>query len=411
MTSFNTVFRRRMFRFFCGVFASLIFALNASFYLFANIQYSREIKRQETSLVSMVTHLATYENQSVLLVYLEHYTHTNSVRISYFDASGTMLFQSEALPATSELVPIYGTDNVLLGNINIDFRDSSLGAEFSLGFIIINATSLVLFFGGLVLLKRYLDKQYGLLSSDMAKIGTSDAVFLFQDIESINAKYVKAINYETELKTIQEHYVRVVAHDIKTPLTVLKVYLEAMQNGRLNYSPEINKDMMEELNQIELLIPRFIETDFKQVAIKQNISPIIETHLMNFAEVFKTKKMTVETKTEKLEVLISPDDLLHLVDHLVFNAFYYSKPEGKITVIVDGDSRSMTVEDTGLGMSDETIRNILRGPYRAEETKNYNQKGSGVGYQIILEIVKRIKAKIEIQSNLGIGTKVTITFI
>jgi two-component system phosphate regulon sensor histidine kinase PhoR len=99
-----------------------------------------------------------------------------------------------------------------------------------------------------------------------------------------------------------------------------------------------------------------------------------------------------------------------LLEHLVFNAFYYSNPGAKIRVELSASDHTLVVSDSGIGMSEETIAAILRGPYRDERGIKYHQKGSGIGFQIVFDIVKRLHAKIDIQSVVNVGTTIRIQF-
>ncbi|MDP3130950.1 MAG: ATP-binding protein, partial [Bacillota bacterium] len=133
-------------------------------------------------------------------------------------------------------------------------------------------------------------------------------------------------------------------------------------------------------------------------------------HLAKLNEVFQTKRMTLDLSIDALELTIASADVIRILEHLVFNAFYYSKPDGVIRVTLDADVKRLTVEDTGIGMSGETIARIHAGTHRGDDAMAYNQKGSGVGFQIVFEIAARIGAAVDIESVLGTGTKVHVWF-
>ena len=91
---------------------------------------------------------------------------------------------------------------------------------------------------------------------------------------------------------------------------------------------------------------------------------------------FNLKQMTVEKKLEDLDVLISTIDMKRIIEHLIFNAFYYSPSNSKISVSTDTIKRELVVIDQGIGMTQETIQKIKQGPYRGEEANQFHQKGT-----------------------------------
>ncbi|OHE40176.1 MAG: hypothetical protein A2Y16_02605 [Tenericutes bacterium GWF2_57_13] len=410
MISFKTFFRAKMARTFTILFAVMLLLANLTVYLASSVQYTRQTERQETSFVIMLEHMIVWENESTLIAFLEHYGHTHGVDLAYADAEGIVRFQTDPAPEGADPIELLSIDGEPLGTVSIGYRQSFYGSELILGLAFVNGVSALLFIIAMLILRRILNRQYGLLYDDMERIGQADASFRFQDMAAINERYTAALKAEAELKTIQAHYVRILAHDVKTPLTVIKVYLEGIKTGRIPFDPQINEELLAQVGEIETMIPQFIEQDLRQVAIRQNIASLITAHLAKLNEVFQTKRMTLDLSIDALELTIASADVIRILEHLVFNAFYYSEPGGVIGVTLDADVKRLTVEDTGIGMSGETIARIHAGTHRGDDAMAYNQKGSGVGFQIVFEIAARIGAAVDIESVLGTGTKVHVWF-
>ncbi len=410
MMNFRVFFKRKMVRFFAILFACIAVIGNLGFYLIAKIQYNREVDRQNNSFAAMMTHLITMESIDTTLIYIEHYDHTHGVNIAFWNEDNQLLFESVIMPTRGPIFNLYDSENQLLGKVMVDNQSSFFGKDISIGFIIYNVLTLFLFIVGLSILRKHLDHQYEILNNDLNLVGNDNGIFVFADIESINERYIKALKIETELKTIQSHYVKILAHDIKTPLTVMKAYLEGIQSNRLVFSKDIGNELLEEVNSIEKLIPQFIATDINQLAIHQNITPLIKNHLIKLMPVFKTKYIDVQENLEDLELTISATDIIRIIEHLTFNAFYYSKPHVIIQITIDRVKRSLSVIDQGIGMSDETIKKILEGPYRHEESIRFHQKGSGIGLQIVKDIVHKYNGILLINSIIDKGTNISIIF-
>lgn len=410
MISFKRFFKQKMTHFFTILFACLLILTNISFFIFSSIQYQSETDRQKSSLLEMMQHLIVLENVETSIIYVEHYDHTHGVSIAYYDTVGNILYESTLPPESTTRLPILASDGTLLGEITIDYKNSVFGSELTMGLFILNGVSILIFLGGLFVLFKYLNAQYRVLNKDLNQIGKDYQDFAFLDIKSINQNYLNSLNTALDLKDLQAHYAKTIAHDIKTPLTVMKTYLEGIQSHRLEFNSKINKDILEEIQVIEQLIPQFFISDVTQIQKIQNIAPIVKEQIDKLEEVFLTKRISVEEELGNLEVMISTVDMKRIIEHLLFNSFYYSPIDSKIIIKINPTNKELTVVDQGIGMSDETIRKIKEGPYRSTEASQFHQKGSGMGLQIVFEIMNRIHASIEIDSQINYGTKFTIHF-
>ncbi len=410
MISFKTFFKQRLVRFFTIVFATFLLLANMAVYITSSIQYARQIERQELSFVEMLAHLYTLENPEMVLTYVEHYDHTHGVNLAYYNQEGILLYQSEVAPTHQNKTVLTDIEGNPVGEIILDYQTSLLGQELTIGLVVINLFSLVLFGIGILVFYQFLNKQYALLYSDLAQIGQEGQSFRFSDMEDINHRYTESLKTEKELKSIQEHYVRVLAHDVKTPLTVIKAYLEGIQSGRIAFDPNVNRDLLEELEVIEHLVPQFIATTMDQLTRVQNVAPLFKSQLERLKQVFVTKKIIIEAHLDDLELNIAAKDILRLSEHLLFNAFYYSPNGSTIHFTLDQKSRSLIVQDHGIGMDEATLEKIKSGPYRAEAAQKYHQKGSGIGLQIVFDIIKKYKGSISIESVPKKGTTITLVF-
>lgn len=410
MMNFKNFFKQKMVRFLALLFAFTIISGNLGFYIIAKVQFDREVERQNSAFIAMVSHLLSMENTETTLVYLEHYDHTHGVRIAFWNADNDLLFESEESPLSVESISLFDSEQLYLGKVTIDNQSSFFGQDISFGLIIYNGLTLILFFMGLWILRHHLDKQYDLLKHDMDSVGSEDNIFAFSDIETINERYIKALKTESDLKAIQSHYVKVLAHDIKTPLTVMKAYIEGVQSKRIDYDQAVESVLLEEIAEIEKLVPQFIATDLNQLAIKQNVTPIIKNHLEKLTSVFKTKSIDLEFNLEDLELHIASADVVRLIEHLTFNAFYYSSPKTTIKIIINGKDKMISIQDQGIGMSQETIDKLNDGPYRNADSTQYHQKGSGIGLQIVKDIMKKYQGELIINSTLGVGSIMTLKF-
>jgi len=95
------------------------------------------------------------------------------------------------------------------------------------------------------------------------------------------------------------------------------------------------------------------------------------------------------------------------------NAIKYNRPQGEVTLtaVVTGKTWSLQIADTGVGISPQDQLRVFERFYRAEVShSNQRVSGSGLGLAIVRELVESLNGKIDLQSKLGEGTTVTLTF-
>lgn len=105
--------------------------------------------------------------------------------------------------------------------------------------------------------------------------------------------------------------------------------------------------------------------------------------------------------------------LLHsMIYNLCDNAIIYNRESGKVTVSVLSTERSISliVQDTGLGIPKDEQERIFERFYRIDKSRSKKLGGTGLGLSIVKHAVNQHQANIQVESQLGRGTKMTVTF-
>lgn len=401
--------QKKIFYYVIFVFASVLVIFNLIIFILSSVQYQQEIKREQASLVSMIAHLSAQEDETVLRAYLEHYVHNHQVEIIMINDQDDIIYQNIDEQTTVIYQDVF-YDELYVGKVYANYQTSYLSQEYSVGFILINFLSLILFGIGTILFAKYLKKQNQSMLTDISNLMVEDQSFSFQELKEVNRLLIDAIHKEKKHQQVYQNYIKTLAHDLKTPLTALSIYIEALSKEKMTLDQSVKKDMTEELRSMEEMIPKMIEMDIEQLAYKHDVSPIILKQLNQYKDVFSSKSMTLDIDLEPLHIEISDDDLKRVLENIVFNAFYYA-PAGKhISVKTVEKKRLLIVEDQGIGMSEEMIKHVFDEAFRGNQASKYHLKGSGIGLHIVKETLDRIKAEITIESVIDQGTKVTIKF-
>lgn len=409
MNSIKNLLVSQIFKSVLIIFLSTIFILNIAFYLFSNNQYQKEIARQYDALYNMTAHLSTEENFGTLIIYLEHYTHNNDVTIHFKNITEQTIFSNDFDAKLQNYEAVY-YDDILLGYIAVNFESSKLSKDILYGFIGLNLTSIILFAFGMYILYKFLRNENTKLRLDLNHIETESSVFSYKEIKQLHVQLMNSQIQREKQRSVYESHIKSIAHDIKTPLSVIRIYADSLVNEKLNPTKEVFLDIQVETVKIMNLIPKFIELDYVELPYNQDVSLFIKRYANKYKEIFESKQITITLELEWLSINISDKDLERLIEHLLFNAFYYSNPQSNISISVHNKNRKLVVEDEGIGMTNETILNILKGPYRSVEAMKLNEKGSGLGLQFVKDIVQRLGANLQIDSVVGHGSKITIQF-
>lgn len=220
------------------------------------------------------------------------------------------------------------------------------------------------------------------------------------------------------LENVRSQFVANVSHELKTPLTSIKGFAETLkyvddQSKRDKFLDIIN-DEAERLTRLinDILTLSHIEMHREDKVEKVNLNAVIE-------DVFNLMKSIADSKNVKLTVvgrripqlLGDRDRFKQMILNLVDNAIKYSGEGASVVMGTDFNDNTCTiwVEDTGAGMSKEHLSRIFERFYRVDRARSRALGGTGLGLAIVKHIVLSYNGSINVESELGKGTKFIIT--
>lgn len=387
MKNFKQYFTEQFTR--SGVFmaAVLLLFFNVGLGWFTTTQYHDELQRQEDSLVTMLSHLSTYETTEVMIVYLEHYSHTNGIRLSLVDANSNILFESGIVPVADTIREIETLNHDAVGTLTLDYQVSLVTQSFMTSLLVLNGSSLVLLGFVWWVLTRLGRRQYDQLTHDFQQIGQPQPHFQFADVAIVHDRYQQLVSLHHVLRQQQTTDIRNLAHDLKTPLTVLKTTLEAVASGRLTWSPTLLASLQEEVTLLQTQLPQLVEQTQLYVPHQQDLVPLIETAIQPLRPLLLQKDIALLLELEPLEAIVDSKRFQQIIEHVVMNAYYYSNSHTTIRLTLSADVRELTIQDEGIGMNETTLAAIQKGPYRDGLARQRYLQGNGLGLQIVKEFI------------------------
>ncbi|MBK9125307.1 MAG: HAMP domain-containing protein [Chloroflexi bacterium] len=209
-----------------------------------------------------------------------------------------------------------------------------------------------------------------------------------------------------------------IAHDLRTPLTVIRGYLEAMTDGALPPSPERLAAIRGEVTTLHHLIEDLRTLSLADAGeLRLQRQPIQPAALLS--DVRESFALQAEARGVTLEVDAAPDlppvavDPLRMTQvfgNLVSNALRHTPPGGHVMLLAapSGPNVEFTVEDTGEGIPPEQLAHIFERFYRGEASRQQQEGESGLGLAIVRSLVEAHGGTIRAESAPGNGTRMTI---
>lgn len=277
---------------------------------------------------------------------------------------------------------------------------------------------LVIFVGGFIL-NSWLDKILAESSVDpLLYVGEGLTIILVAILSFYFAgRTLRPIedSYERQKKFVAD-----AAHELRTPLAVMKTGTEAVLDARPSKA-DYQKLLTESLEEIDhmtttvndLLFMAQSENHSKVTLSQVNLTRLVSRQIEQMMPYAADKNIALRQDHQaKVHVSGNEAQLKRLLANVLKNALDYTNPNGKIVVSLrkDRHGAELTVSDTGIGIAEGDLLHIFDRFYKADHARTQQSGGAGLGLTIAQEIVKSHDAKIYIQSQPGKGTSVTITF-
>ena len=246
-----------------------------------------------------------------------------------------------------------------------------------------------------------------------------------RDSEGKNVGVVVVLNDTTHLRRLEKlrsDFVANVSHELKTPITSIKGFVETLQEGAIN-DPEdavrflgIVAKQTDRLNAIieDLLSLSRIEQDSGNAKIPLNMTAI-ENVLQLAVEVCgdkaKSKQIRLELNCPKeLIAKINAPLLEQAIVNLVDNAIKYSDPGREIHIEAAKNHSEVfiRVRDEGCGIAEDHLDRIFERFYRVDKARSRDMGGTGLGLSIVKHIAKTHQGNVTVESTPQVGSTFTL---
>jgi len=211
-----------------------------------------------------------------------------------------------------------------------------------------------------------------------------------------------------------------VSHELKTPLTSISGYAELIESGMAEgeqarrFAGEIRKSANRLLTLINDII-RLSQLDvaeYEAALEPVNLAPVAAAMLEQLK--LSAEKMGVSLRLDARTAIVQADRQMmeELIYNLCDNAIRYNVPGGsvRVQVIPLKEEVILRVQDTGIGISKENQAHVFERFYRVDKSRSKATGGTGLGLAIVKHIAVKHNAQIAIESELGRGTSISVSF-
>lgn len=217
-----------------------------------------------------------------------------------------------------------------------------------------------------------------------------------------------------KLESIRSDFVSNVTHELKTPLTSIRGFIETLKNGAMEEEKTARKflDIIDiEAERLYTLIQDIlILSEIEQKKDYEVVPCSVESCIQSVIELLEGKLNENVTIVYNPVPYIkpyycNPDRMKQLLINLLDNAMKYTE-KGSITIVCKEENNTLilNISDTGIGMKQEDLPRIFERFYRVDKSRSRKQGGTGLGLSIVKHIVELYNGNINVESELEIGT-------
>lgn len=350
--------------------------------------------------------------------------------VTCFTGSSTSFYDDEAkyLDITTPIVETKGEESVVKGvilvSVSTDIIYETMDEMGQKADMIIWALWLMIIFAGTFIVNHMM-KPFGKIAKGMEDVtegydSNNLHVDTYTETQDISEAFNKMLGRMKILDDSRQEFVSNVSHELKTPLTSMKVLADSLLMQE-DVPAELYKEFMEDIteeiereNKIINDLLSLVKMDKKSSDLNikaENINELVERILKRLRPI--AAQQNVEVVFESFRPITAEVDEVKLtlaISNLVENAIKYNREEGSVQVSLNADHKYFYVKvaDTGIGIPQEDLDHIFERFYRVDKSHSREIGGTGLGLAIARNAVIMHRGAVKVHSEEGVGTTFTV---
>lgn len=287
------------------------------------------------------------------------------------------------------------------------------------GGLIASALSLLL---GLLLARTFLQPIRALTQATQTvaqgNFETSVPVRTKDEIGTLAHSFNEMLDQLKQARDLRRQMTADIAHELRTPLSLLLGHTEAMSDGVLPPTPETLTIIHDEAQQLTRLVEDLRTLSLSETGeLSLNLSATSPATLLrdisdryrNLADQ-QNVSLQIDIAPSLPDINIDPDRVSQVLQNLLDNAFRYTPSGGQIIISVQASQSNVVfyIQDSGPGIKPDNLPYIFERFYRGDKARG-RDGGAGLGLAIASSLMKLHQGEIQVESELGKGTTFTVT--
>lgn len=232
---------------------------------------------------------------------------------------------------------------------------------------------------------------------------------------------LRAVARESKLAELKSGFVSNVSHEMKTPLSLIRVFAETLELGRVTEPPKLQeyyRVIHSESRRLTQLIDRVLDFASMEAGRKRyqfastDLARLVSDAVKPYEDQIRSQGFTLDLQIEQAlpPALVDGQTISQAVTNLIDNAVKYSTQVKEMRVRVYGAENQIGIEvaDKGIGIPDSEQRRVFDNFYRVNNSLVQETKGSGLGLSLTKSIVEAHHGRIDLDSHPGGGSRFTI---
>lgn len=225
-------------------------------------------------------------------------------------------------------------------------------------------------------------------------------------IKEIDKSRLKVINEKNKSYSDMMDYYTIWAHQIKTPIAAMRLILQSEKS-------EANDELLEQLFKTEQYVEMVLQylrlesLNSDLLLKKYSLDNIVKQAVRKYSRLFIRKKIKLVYEDLNCSVITDEKWLVFVVEQILSNSLKYAN-SGEISIYMDGNlADTLVIEDTGMGIEQEDLPRVFEKGFTGYNGRA-DKKSTGIGLYLCRQILNKLSHTIDIESEVGKGTKVKI---
>ena len=273
------------------------------------------------------------------------------------------------------------------------------------------------------------EKQIGTLCAyatepNYFKEKKSKQLMLLADVGAVSIVNARELETLDSLRASRDKFIRIATHELRSPVTIAQSLVRGVIKGYAGKLSEKQQDIFGRINRsldfLENLVNDLLDlAEGQTLDIAKNKEFVLISASIGRAVLLiqpqaeeKGVKLSYQTNSAELIVWGTAEGMDRVFVNIIENAVKYTPPGGSVAVSVQvaGEEIQVEVSDTGIGIPEKSIPLIFNEFYRAPNAKEGGEIGTGLGLNIVKDLVEGFGGKIKVRSKVGEGTTFVVMF-